>query len=216
MREAPAFTPTASPRLRRSTSTWPPHRIDKPASELVRAESQTRDHALQTGPYPSDLSRQRTYGASDNGSSRTPSHHCLPDPDRLTVPIRPVRCQGCSHRRAHSHVSAAPSFTDQLRLTGSGVLSPPLNSTALRGAPSSSTIIPNVFTRRWATEPRRKLMPITRISGERANNTNKIYPEKTRQPMSSLGGEHRRRPGARSAGCSVSSGTAHLWPARWW
>jgi len=25
-------------------------------------------------------------------------------------------------------------------------------------------------------------MPITRISGERANNTNKIYPEKTRQP----------------------------------
>src|SRR6185437_2524050 len=156
MREAPAFTPTASPRLRRSTSTWPPHRIDKPASELVRAESQTRDHALQTGPYPSDLSRQRTYGASDNGSSRTPSHHCLPDPDRLTVPIRPVRCQGCSHRRAHSHVSAAPSFTDQLRLTGSGVLSPPLNSTALRGAPSNSATILNVSTRHSDTRPRKR------------------------------------------------------------
>jgi hypothetical protein len=39
-----------------------------------------------------------------------------------------------------------------------------------------------LFTRRWATEPRRKLMPITRISGERANNTNKIYPKETRKP----------------------------------
>ena len=156
MREAPVFTPTASPRLRRSTSTWPPHRIDKPASELVRAESPTRDHALQTGPYPSDLSRQRTYGASDNGSSRTPSHHCLPDPDRLTVPIRPVRCQGCSHRRARSHASAAPSFTDQLRLTDSGVLSPPLNSTALRGALSNSATILNVSTRHSSTRPHKR------------------------------------------------------------
>ena len=37
-------------------------------------------HALHTGPYPSGLSRLWTYGASDSGSSRTPSHHCLPDP----------------------------------------------------------------------------------------------------------------------------------------
>ena len=34
------------------------------------------DHALHTGPYPSGLSRFWTYGASDSGSSRTPSHHC--------------------------------------------------------------------------------------------------------------------------------------------
>ena len=33
MREAPALTPTASPRLRRSSSPWPPHRTNKPASE---------------------------------------------------------------------------------------------------------------------------------------------------------------------------------------
>ena len=33
MREAPALTPTASPRLRRSSSTRPPHRTHKPASE---------------------------------------------------------------------------------------------------------------------------------------------------------------------------------------
>jgi hypothetical protein len=85
-------------------------------------------HALHTGPYPSGLSRLWTYGASDSGSSRTPSHHCLPDPSRLTVPTRPVRCRGCSHHRVRSHVLAAPSFTGQLRLTGGGVLTPPLDS----------------------------------------------------------------------------------------
>src|SRR6478609_6867833 len=35
MREAPALTPTASPRLRRRPSAWPPHRTNKPASELI-------------------------------------------------------------------------------------------------------------------------------------------------------------------------------------
>ena len=99
-------------------------------------------HALHTGPYPSGLSRYWTYGASDSGSSRTPSHHCLPDPSRLTVPTRPVRCQGCSHHRVRSHVLAAPSFTSQLRLTSSGVLSPPLDSLAPRGALSGSRTRP--------------------------------------------------------------------------
>ena len=74
--------------------------VDPPAA-LTRSGA---DHALHTGPYPSGLSRLWTYGASDSGSSRTPSHHCLPDPDRLTVPTRPVRCQGCSHHRVRSHV----------------------------------------------------------------------------------------------------------------
>ena len=89
------------------------------------------DHALHTGPYPSGLSRFWTYGASDSGSSRTPSHHCLPDPSRLTVPTRPVRCRGCSHHRVRSHAPAAPSFTGQLRLTGGEVLTPPLDSRRL-------------------------------------------------------------------------------------
>jgi hypothetical protein len=35
MREASALTPTASPRLRRRPSAWPPHRTNKPATELV-------------------------------------------------------------------------------------------------------------------------------------------------------------------------------------
>ena len=135
MREAPASTPTASPRLRRRPSTWPPHQTNKPASELIptrRADTRSgADHALHTSPYPSGLSRLWTYGASDSGSSRTPSHHCLPDPDRLRVPTRPVRCQGCSHRRVRSHVPAAPSFTGRLRPTGGGVLSPPPDSRRL-------------------------------------------------------------------------------------
>ena len=88
-------------------------------------------HALHTGSYPSGLSRLWTYGASDSGSSRTPSHQCLPDPSRLTVPTRPVRCQGCSHHRVRSHVLVAPSFTGQLRLTGGEVLTPPLDSRRL-------------------------------------------------------------------------------------
>src|SRR3954447_11975443 len=130
MREAPAFTPTASPRLRRRPSPWPPHRTSKPASELTGSETRP-GHALHTGPYPSGLSRHWTYGASDSGSSRTPSHHCLPDPGRLTVPTRPVRCRSCSHRRVRSHVPAAPSFTGQLRPTGGEGLSPPLDSRRL-------------------------------------------------------------------------------------
>ena len=131
MREASALTPTASPRLRRRPSPWPPHRTGKPASELARTHHNGADYALHTGPYPSGLSRLWTYGASDSGSSRTPSHQCLPDPSRLTVPTRPVRCQGCSHHRVRSHAPAAPSFTGQLRLTGGEVLTPPLDSRRL-------------------------------------------------------------------------------------
>ena len=138
MREAPALTPTASPRLRRSSSTWPPHRTDKPASELVRVVSSTRITRCTPARYPSGLSRHWTYGASDSGSSRTPSHHGLPDPGHLTVPTRPVRCRGCSHHPVRSHVPAAPSFTSQLRLTSGGVLSPPLDSPAPRGARTAS------------------------------------------------------------------------------
>jgi hypothetical protein len=131
MREASALTPTASPHLRRRPSAWPPHRTGKPASELARTHNSGADHALHTGPYPSGLSRHWTYGASDSGSSRTPSHPCLPGTSRLTVPARPVRCRGCSHHRVRSHALAAPSFTGQLRLTSGGVLSSPPDSRRL-------------------------------------------------------------------------------------
>jgi hypothetical protein len=54
-------------------------------------------------------------------------------------------------------------------------------------ATSSSATIPNGFTRRWATEPHKKLAPTTRISGRRPNNTNNIYPENAGQPSLSAG-----------------------------
>src|SRR5450755_91736 len=44
------------------------------------------------------------------------------------------RCQGRFRRPARSRVQAALSFTGQLRLTGGGVLSPPLDRVAPRGA----------------------------------------------------------------------------------
>jgi hypothetical protein len=61
-------------------------------------------HALRPGPYPSGLSRVRLYEASDSGSSRTPSPHCLPDPSRLMMPTRPVVV------RAASAVPRVPAF----------------------------------------------------------------------------------------------------------
>jgi hypothetical protein len=45
MREAPALTPTASPRLRRRPSTWPPHRTGQPASELISTGEPARSRA---------------------------------------------------------------------------------------------------------------------------------------------------------------------------
>jgi len=95
-------------------------------------------HALHTDPDLPGSSRHWTYRASDSGSSRTPSRHCLPDPDRLTVPTRPVRCRGCSHPHLRSHARAAPSFTSQPRRASGGVISPPLDSTAPRGARTAS------------------------------------------------------------------------------
>jgi hypothetical protein len=123
-------------------------------------------HALHTGPYPSGLSRLWTYGASDSGSSRTPSHHCLPDPSRLTVPTRPVRCQGCSHHRVRSHVLVAPSFTDQLRLTGGEVLTPPLDSRRLVAHVRSARGALPVFPPVGFPEP--PPAPAVPVSGQRA------------------------------------------------
>jgi hypothetical protein len=130
-REAPTLTPTASPRLRRGPSPWPPHQTTWPASESAWTTFSGPDRALHIGPYPSGSSRHWTYGASNSGSSRTPSRHCLPDPGRLTVPTRPVRCRGCSHPHARSHAQAAPSFTGQPRQASGGVISPPLDSQRL-------------------------------------------------------------------------------------
>ena len=110
MREAPSLYPG-------SIATPTPQTFDRglptgPTSRLRSrpAPHERTGHALHTGPYPPGLSRHWTYGASDTGSSRTPSHLCLPDPGRLAVPTRPVRCQGCSHPRRAFPRSGCPQL----------------------------------------------------------------------------------------------------------
>lgn len=50
------------------------------------------------------------------------------------MPTRPVVVGAASRRHLRSHVATAPSFTERLRPPGGGVLSPPLDSVAPRGA----------------------------------------------------------------------------------
>src|SRR5664279_671308 len=91
-------------------------------------------HALRPGPYPSGLSRVRLYEASDSGSSRTPSPHCLPDPGRLMMPTCPVVVRAASaipRVPAFRLPSASPASCDW---PGGRVLSPPLDRAAPRGA----------------------------------------------------------------------------------
>jgi hypothetical protein len=127
MREAPAFTPTASPRLRRRLSPWPPHRADatgfgvgRPA-ETRQPRAAHRPISVRFEPALDLRSvRQRflTYafssllagpGLSDSANpSRTLSEAApaFPGVPRIRLP---------------------PSFTGQLRLTSRVGLSPPLN-----------------------------------------------------------------------------------------
>src|SRR6266508_3645551 len=51
---------------------------------------------------------------------------CLPDPDRLAVPIRPVVVRAACHPPPHLRGQAALSFTGLLRQPGGGALSSPL------------------------------------------------------------------------------------------
>ncbi len=135
--EVPASTPAASPRLRRRPSPWPPHRIPQPASESNPALGGVR--ALRTVPYPSGLSPALALRDFQQRFLAYTFSFRLPDPDRLTVPTRPVRCQGCSHRPARPCGPAALSFTVLLRQGSGGVLSPPLESVAPRGARGSAS-----------------------------------------------------------------------------
>ncbi len=81
-RSVASSTPTASPRLRRSPSPWPPHRRIHSASELTRS-NQSTGHALHPSPYPPALSRHSSYGASPTGSLVVP-------PSDLACRTRPV------------------------------------------------------------------------------------------------------------------------------
>ena len=95
-RSAASSTPAASPCLRRSLSAWPPHRRIHSASELTHMQKHTPGHALHPGPYPPDLSRHSSYGASATGSLTFRLLILLagPGPSGDTKPSR--RCRGCS------------------------------------------------------------------------------------------------------------------------
>ncbi len=116
-RSAASSTPAASPCLRRSLSAWPPHRRIHSASELTHMRKHT-GHALHPGPYPPDLSRHSSYGASATGSLTFRLLILLagPGPSGDTKPSR--RCRGCSHPPRRSPAQAAPSFTTPLRRRG--------------------------------------------------------------------------------------------------
>jgi hypothetical protein len=70
-REMPSFVPAASPRLRRRSSPWPPHRRNSPASELTAHPSQRSRTAPR--PISTRLEPVRRLRNVDTGFSRTPS-----------------------------------------------------------------------------------------------------------------------------------------------
>ena len=73
-KEEPDSVPAASPRLRRSTSPWPPgDRIGCPPRSSPPPQTSTARVRTAPGPYPPDSSRCRLRDVNA-GSSRTPLH----------------------------------------------------------------------------------------------------------------------------------------------
>jgi hypothetical protein len=114
VRSASSSTPAASPCLRRSPSAWPPHRGCNPASELTHPHS---GHALLTGPYPPDLSRHFSYGASttDSLALRLLTSLAEPAPSGSTSTSR--HCQGCSNPPRRPPDQAALGFNQAAATT---------------------------------------------------------------------------------------------------
>src|SRR5215204_94269 len=78
----PSSSPAVSPRLPRSTSSWPPARPTHDLTEVTATVPPSPCEPL-TGPNPSGSSRRSTFGGSTTGS-------CLRTPLRLTRPARTV------------------------------------------------------------------------------------------------------------------------------
>ena len=62
---------------------------------------------------------------------------CLPDPDRLTVPVRPGVVEAASRPGLHLQTQTASSFTGLLRQTRGAGLAPAPGHMAPHGAPES-------------------------------------------------------------------------------
>ena len=132
----PADAPAASPRLRRSSSPWPPRRSMEVGFGVGRRRDEDDGHALHPGPHPPGWSRYHVYEAL----TLVPLVRLLvslagPAPSGSTSASR--HCWGCSRPPRHPPDQAAPSFVSPLRQADGAGLSPPLGYTAPRGAPSA-------------------------------------------------------------------------------
>ena len=122
-RSTAGSTPTASPRLRRRHSAWPPHRRIHSASELTPADvAGCGGHALRPSPYPPDSSRAvRLRGFYHRFTSVPPSD--LACRTRLVWQYRSRSgvVGAASRPSRRSPGQAAPSFTTSLRQCGGEV-----------------------------------------------------------------------------------------------
>src|SRR5437764_11151978 len=128
----PADAPAASPRLRRSTSPWPPPRSLEVGFGVGRRRDEDDGHALHPGPHPPGWSRYHVYEAL----TLVPLVRLLislagPAPSGSTDASRHRR--GCSHPSRHPPGQAAPCFIRLLRPADGAGLSPPPGYSAPRG-----------------------------------------------------------------------------------
>ena len=123
----PSSSPAASPRLPRSTSSWPPARPTLDLTEVTPTASPSTCAPL-TGPDPSSSSRRSNFRGFHHWFLRTctsPSH--LTGPGHLTVPTRPAV------------VGAAPALTRT-----SGLRLPPASSGCCDNPTGKASHLPTV------------------------------------------------------------------------
>jgi hypothetical protein len=134
--QAPSCTPAASPTATPQTSPRPPRRLPNLATELTPLAH--KGHALHTGPYPPDLSRHDSYGASATDSLALNLLALIagPGPSGSTKPSR--LCRAAPALPGVPRIRLPPSSIRPLRRPDGEGLSPPLGNTAPRGAAASS------------------------------------------------------------------------------
>jgi hypothetical protein len=133
---ASSYSPAASPRVRRSPSSWPPGQPND-SQPWSRPSLAGARRALLTGPDPPGSSRRSCFRGFHHWflhSYASPS--CLPGPSRLAVPTRPVVVGAASRPSWRLPGQAAPSFAGLLRQPNGGALSSPPGLMAPRGAPA--------------------------------------------------------------------------------
>lgn len=159
-KEAPGYTPAASPQLTRSTSLWPPEPSSTNHPEVPRHQQPRCGCA----PLPAQIRQVRAGGTLGGFTHRflaytSPSRS--PDPHHLAVLIRPGFVGAACHPPRHLPAQAAPSFTALLRQDSGEGLPPPLDQSALHGARATGATGPRpgrpAVRRRWRL--RRRTVP---------------------------------------------------------